>query len=275
MWSTWYWGWGDCSKHTHRADASLIVEHRDPLNPPICNFCPSPIPLSQHLLCIWMSAQYAERVWHSVNSVKHMHVHTQREAERRWYRWKWEVRKIGFTSRQVITPTITPLTHAHTHTLLIKSLLQPHLYWEHRNRRQLCMCRRVSSVLAVPYVDLRVCCGHQGFCTVHGGFRAVAPPSSEMHHCQGPEMWHGRRLASSVSLWWQGTSKSSRKMTLLPSRLSINNSRIRLFVPSHSPSPCCPVYSCVFVSPVCASGLHVEKRSFHPFGKTLPPPPFF
>lgn len=229
-----------------------------------------------------MSPQYADRVWHFINSVKHIHVHTQRETERCWYRWKWEVREIGFTSRLVITPTITPLTHAHTHFSLNHSYSP--ICTENTEIGANSACVGVCQVFLQYRTRTYVCVGPSaasGFLHSPRWLQSCRPSFFRDASWQQPETWHGRGLASSVSLWWQTrgkwTSKSSSKMskTLLLSWLSINDSRIRLFVPSLPLSSCCPVYSCVFVSPVRASGLHVDKRSFHLSGKTPPPPLFF
>lgn len=43
------------------------------------------------VISVCVDIQYAVRVWHCINALKHIHVHTQLEAERWWYRWKWEV----------------------------------------------------------------------------------------------------------------------------------------------------------------------------------------
>lgn len=168
----------------------------------------------------------------------------------------------------MITPTITPLSHAHTHTHLSLNPSYNPICTENTEIGANSACVGVCQVFLQYCTRTYVCVGPSaasGFLHSPQRLQSCRPSFFRDVSCQRPEMWHGHGLASSVSLWWQtrgkGTSKSSRKMskTLLLSWLSTNDIRICLFVPSLSLSPCCPVYSCVFVSPVCASGFHVDK----------------
>lgn len=231
----------------------------------ICVYIISVCSFSVISMCL-DTEQYAVRVWHFINTVKHIHVHTQQEAERWWYRWKWEVIENRIYQQAGDYPHYHPSnTCTHTYTHLIKSLLHPHLYREHRNRCQLCVFWCVSSVARTVRECMCVCVRPSpasGCCTTHGGFRADMHLFKNITTCQDQRdaMWRAQEqwLVSS------GCGHKAEALNLSLSRLSIQILGSGSLSPVSRPLSHVCMRSClsrsVFVSPICVSGLHVDKR---------------
>lgn len=111
-------------------------------------------------------------------------------------------------------------THTHTHTNLIKSLLHPHLYWEHRNRCQPRVCQRSSSVLQCnasirPWVGPSAACISR-FCPVprrpQSGRTRLQTSSTSADVSEMPQPWTGQLEFR----WWrwrgEGAVTKARKM---------------------------------------------------------------
>lgn len=93
----------------------------------ICLFCFIWVFAIAFVFSVCGNAQEAERLWHCISAVKHICVHSQLEAERRWYRWSERLWKTGSSSRLTISPTVTPVTRTHTPHLITPT--SPSVLW--------------------------------------------------------------------------------------------------------------------------------------------------